>query len=329
MSNWEVYKGDNAIKSDWKLPDPPSWRLFKDSEAGAAERENLKGQHFVPPEVAIKMVNASIHLRRPLLITGEPGTGKSTLAYSLARELGLGKVLKWSIATRTTIKDGLYSYDAIARLQDAQIAKLREVENTAQIGDYITLGSLGTAFLPANKPRVLLIDEIDKSDIDLPNDLLNLFEEGEFPIVELQRSSISSSEVNSSDRNEQGEPIRIPVQNGFVRCRAFPIVIMTSNGERDFPPPFLRRCLRVKMPRPGVEQLKEIVTKHFNTETMQAATALIEDFDRACKARNEGSLAVDQLLNAVHMRLYENSEAESQKDLRDRLWKYLTSTEDA
>ncbi|MFM6814789.1 MAG: AAA family ATPase, partial [Dolichospermum sp.] len=126
------------------------------------------------------------------------GTGKTSLAYAVAYELGLGEVLHWPITTRTTLKDGLYSYDAIGRLQDA---KDKDKDNLAEIGKYINLGSLGTALLPSEKPRVLLIDEIDKSDIDLPNDLLHIFEEGEFEIPELRRiaDKIAQVEVQTAD----------------------------------------------------------------------------------------------------------------------------------
>jgi hypothetical protein len=119
------YRGDGKIpdrKPDEprkELPPAPPWRIFKDDPDGAAEQQLLKGEHFKPPEIAIAMVNAALTLRRPLLITGNPGTGKSTLAYAVARELELGSVLKWPITTKITLKDGLYSYDAIARLQDA------------------------------------------------------------------------------------------------------------------------------------------------------------------------------------------------------------------
>ncbi|MFM6859063.1 MAG: MoxR family ATPase, partial [Dolichospermum sp.] len=127
------------------------------------------------------------------------GTGKTSLAYAVAYELGLGEVLHWPITTRTTLKDGLYSYDAIGRLQDA---KDKDKDNLAEIGKYINLGSLGTALLPSEKPRVLLIDEIDKSDIDLPNDLLHIFEEGEFEIPVLRRidDKIAQVEVQTADK---------------------------------------------------------------------------------------------------------------------------------
>ena len=179
--NWNIYQGNGQPRKLNKddLPPAPSWRQFRDDPAGAAEQHRLKGEHFQPPPVAVEMVNAALSLRRPLLITGNPGTGKSSLAYAVAQELGLGGVLKWGITTRTTLKDGLYTYDAIARLQDAQTTRK---DNRQETGNYITLGPLGTAFLAADLPRVLLIDEIDKSDVDLPNDLLNLFEDGEFQI---------------------------------------------------------------------------------------------------------------------------------------------------
>jgi MoxR-like ATPase len=174
------------------------------------------------------VVNAAIVLRRPLLVTGKPGTGKSTLAYAIAWELNLGPVLRWSITTSATLRDGLYRYDALERLRDASLPGSK-----VQIGDYIRLGPLGTAFIPADRPRVLLIDEIDKSDIDLPNDLLHIFEEGEFEIPELARTADASEATFVLPGDGRGW---VPVNQGTVRCRQFPIVIMTSNNERDFPP---------------------------------------------------------------------------------------------
>lgn len=298
------------------LPDPPPWREFRRGEA------DDRGKTFQPPSEAIEMVNAALSLRRPLLITGNPGTGKSSLAYAVARELGLGAVLKWAITTRMTLKDGLYEYDAIARLQDAQL--LKAGEERPSIGEYITLGALGTAFLGADLPRVLLIDEMDKSDIDLPNDLLNLFEDGEFTIRELQRVKESPVEVRTIDRTQPTATI----DNGIVRCEVFPLVIMTSNGERDFPAPFLRRCLRMRMPNPNVAELGAIVESHLGQSAATDAEQLIQTFyDRVVNQKE--MLATDQLLNVIHLRLQENSRDEASRDrLEKRLLKDLNSPED-
>jgi MoxR-like ATPase len=316
-AGWEIYRGDGQAR-ETAFPDAPSWRQFRDDAESSAQQQQLKGQNFQPPLIAINMVNAALSLRRPLLITGNPGTGKSSLAYAVAHELSLGRVLKWAITTRSTLKDGLYSYDAISRIQDAQINK----DNRADTGNYITLGALGTAFVPNenNKPRVLLIDEIDKSDVDLPNDLLNLFEDGEFPIQELQRLEIAQTEVRTIDR-EQGIQKKVFVQNGVVRCRAFPLVIMTSNGERDFSPPFLRRCLRFRMPTPSPEELQGIVAKHLGKTTAQQAKKLIESFHQ--KLEDGQLLATDQLLNAIHMRMLGDS-----SKIEGRLLTGLNSEED-
>ncbi len=337
LPRWKVYRGDGQQQKDLKLPPPPSWREFKDDPKGAIEQQQRKGETFKPPDVAIEMVNAALALRRPLLITGNPGTGKSSLAYAVARELGLGSVLKWAITTRTTLKDGLYSYDAIARLQDAQVSGK---DNRQETGNYITLGPLGTAFLPADLPRVLLIDEIDKSEIDLPNDLLNLFEDGEFSIPELQRLELAEAEVRTIDRIE-GKQRKVKVYDGVVRCRAFPLVIMTSNGERDFPPPFLRRCLRLRMPNPSPQELQEIVEKHLGKQAAQQSTALINWFCQQIEAG--GILATDQLLNAIHLRTQETTSPGQKKktqtssdesltltlsDLERRLLKDLSTPED-
>lgn len=309
-----VYRGDGKIpdrKPDEprkELPPAPPWRIFKDDPDGAAEQQLLKGEHFKPPEVAIDMVNAALTLRRPLLITGNPGTGKSTLAYAVARELGLGSVLKWPITTKITLKDGLYSYDAIARLQDAQAQNTPK--DPKDIGNYITLGPLGTAFLPTDLPRVLLIDEIDKSEIDLPNDLLNLFEDGEFSISELQRLKLGDTAISirTTDREKNGTQKEVKVKHGVVRCRAFPLVIMTSNGERDFPSAFLRRCLRFKMPTPKKEFLEDIVRKHLGQTALEKSTDLVTAFCK--KVEEEGqTLATDQLLNAIHWRTQEQTDS--------------------
>lgn len=283
-SDWKIFLGNNTPHDDieTKFLKAPLWRRFDEN---ADER---RGRNFrVRPEM-IEMVNAALYLRRPLLITGKPGVGKSSLIYAVAHELNLGKVLRWPITSRATLRDGLYRYDAVGRLQRSQIEGAQP-----NIGEHLSLGPLGTALLPADKPRALLIDEIDKSDFDLPNDLLDVFEEGQFPIPELERLAEETVEIKDYNRNP------VTITKGRVRCRQFPFVVMTSNGERDFPAPFLRRCLRLDMQEPNRDQLEDIVKAHFDNKLPPGTKELIDEFLSRIETRK--ALATDQLLNAVFL----------------------------
>lgn len=363
QKNWQLFHGDgkthNNVNIKDNFPAPPPWRKFheiSDKEKKEIEqrwnqiqelanseenqRGRERGQKFrihvekknsgedeitEAGKEVLNAVNAAIYLRRPLLVTGNPGSGKTSLAYAIAYELNLGSVLTWPITARSTLLDGLYRYDAIGRLQDA------ENKQDQSIGDYITLGALGTAFLPSPLPRVLLIDEIDKSDINLPNDLLHIFEEGGFPIRELVRKVKDTKEETNTEKvfTADGE-IKATIHRGKVRCAEFPIVVMTSNGEREFPPAFLRRCLRVKMPDPQGEALKSIVKAHFGEaafkKTESDISKLIQDFEQKQK---DGDRATDQLLNAVHLLTNHISlEALDKDGLRDLLFKSLSISEE-
>ncbi|GAA3462601.1 MoxR family ATPase [Saccharothrix longispora] len=303
MNDGLVYQGTGGVArtSITDLPPPPPWRTFTGTgttsrptdDGGEGDRRvgAVRSVPRTPQPDEVAMVNAAIRLRRPLLVTGAPGTGKSSLAYLVARELGLGPVLRWPVTSKTTLKEGLYLYDAIGRVQAVGAG-----DPDSGIGDYIHLGPLGTALLPHDLPRVLLIDELDKGDIDLPNDLLNVFEEGEYEIPELVRHAKHRAEVDvlTADRGHTAT-----VQHGLVRCREFPIVIITSNGEREFPPAFLRRCLRLHVEQPGREQLGQMVAVHFGDAHGVDLGRLIGDFLH--HREDVGTVSADQLLNAVHL----------------------------
>lgn len=296
MTTWGIYTGTSEPHDGIAtLPEAPPWR----NRGG----QQLRGSTYQASAAEIEAVNAALLLRRPLLITGKPGVGKSSLAYAVAYELKLGAVLRWSITTRSTLREGLYEYDAIGRLQEANVRKLQAGDSAdlPLIGKYIRLGPLGTALLPGERPRVLLIDEIDKSDLDLPNDLLHVFEEGEIIIPELARlpaEEAGSVEVQTWDGRTA------TISGGTIPAGAFPLVILTSNGERDFPPAFKRRCLRLTITEPNREQLRTIVRAHLGSQPDEALPALIETIiGEFLHQRDEQKqlLATDQLLNAVYL----------------------------
>ncbi|WP_406184779.1 AAA family ATPase [Streptomyces sp. NBC_01006] len=342
---WLIYRGvgepHDGIEA---LPDPPPWRDFDGGPVGepggpadtadgnVARRLGAHRQaaelHRPEPE-ELEAINAALYLRRPLLVTGYPGTGKSTLAHAVAHELRLGRVLRWPVVSRTVLQEGLYRYDAIARLQDVQIAASGGSPGVGPgegsvagpgappgpgtppgIGKYIRLGPLGTALLPTERPRVLLIDELDKSDIDLPNDLLNVLEEGEFALPELERVADTEPEVQVLT----DDGAKVTVRGGRVRCRAFPFIILTSNGERDFPAALLRRCIQLKLGQPGEKRLATMVRAHLGEEAAQLGADLIREF----LSRSQSELvAADQLLNAIYLTHY--AAPPTREDLADLL----------
>jgi MoxR-like ATPase len=302
--SWWLYRGDGVPAPPGervRLPDPPPWRSFRGEpvQPPPSEQDEEIERKLGRPDAHLvrraaraecDMVNAAVLLRRPLLVTGSPGSGKSSIAFRLARELGLGRVLEWPITSRTTLRSGLYEYDAIGRAQAAMASPGTEPHT----GDFVRLGPLGTALLAYERPRILLVDELDKSDIDLPNDLLHIFENGQFTVPELVRVSRREAETSVYTDDPGGEAT---VRDGLVRCRAFPIVVITSNGEREFPPAFLRRCLRLDLIMPGAEDLAAMVRAQLPL-LVDGQRQLIEDFLN----RPAGDpLARDQLLNAVFL----------------------------
>jgi len=175
-------------------------------------------------------VNAAVLLRRPLLVKGEPGTGKTVLAHEIAKALG-APLIEWNVKSTTKAHQGLYEYDAVARLRDGQLGE----ERVHDIGNYIKRGKLWDAFTSKQLP-VLLIDEIDKADIEFPNDLLQELDRMEFHVYE------TGETIKAADR---------------------PIVVITSNNEKELPDAFLRRCFFHYIQFPDHDTMRAIIEVHF------------------------------------------------------------------
>src|SRR5574338_1316525 len=187
-------------------------------------------QNYVATQDLMLAVNAAITLKRPLLVKGEPGTGKTMLAEEVAQALSM-PLLQWHVKSTTKAQQGLYEYDAVTRLRDSQLGD----ERVKDIRNYIKRGKLWDAFASDERP-VLLIDEIDKADIEFPNDLLQELDRMEFFVY------------------ETGETIRAANR---------PIVIITSNNEKELPDAFLRRCFFHYIKFPDAETMRAIIEVHF------------------------------------------------------------------
>ncbi|MFF9804030.1 AAA family ATPase [Streptomyces coeruleorubidus] len=333
MSAWPVYTGTELPHDGVShLPDPPPWRVFdggpplplpRQEDGFAYPGRNHRASTYRATPESVELVNAALVLRRPLLVTGPPGSGKSSLPYAVARELKLGPVLRWNVTSRSTLQESLYQYDPMARLHAASRGAERERREGAGAGtagdgieDHLRLGPLGTALLPYERPRVLLIDEIDKSDLDLPNDLLNVLEEGQYEIPELVRAA---QHTPTARVMVSGSEERVVIDRGRVRCGAFPFIVLTSNGEREFPPAFLRRCVPLNLRRPGPDHLEAIVRAHLG-ELDQETKRMISMFLERSSA---GELATDQLLNAIYLSKVPGFRSESRDALAAVLMTHL------
>ena len=200
---------------------------------------------YVVTKELMNAVNVSIALQKPLLIKGEPGTGKTMLAESISKALDMDLII-WGIKSTTKAQEGLYVYDTVQRLYDSQFGE----GNVSDIKQYIKLGKLGEAFT-SDKQVVLLIDEIDKADLEFPNDLLWELDKMEFYINETKET---------------------------IKTKHRPIVIITSNAEKELPDAFLRRCIFHYIEFPDAEKMEEIINVHFGNIDQKLCQKALEAF---------------------------------------------------
>ncbi|WP_272006585.1 AAA family ATPase [Roseovarius sp. ZX-A-9] len=226
-------------------------------------------------------VNAAVTLERPLLVKGEPGTGKTELARQVARGLGL-RMIEWNIKSTTRAHQGLYEYDAVSRLRDSQLGE----EKVHDVANYIRPGKLWQAF-DADEKVVLLIDEIDKADIEFPNDLLQELDKMEFHVY------------------ETGETIS---------ARHRPIMIITSNNEKELPDAFLRRCFFHYIRFPDMETMKKIVAVHHpNIKDSLLSVALTQFYEIRDQQGLKKKPSTSEVLDWLKLLLAEDLTAEDLK----------------
>jgi MoxR-like ATPase len=204
---------------------------------------------YVATQDLMLAVNAAITLQRPLLVKGEPGTGKTMLAEEVAAALGM-PLLQWHIKSTTKAQQGLYEYDAVSRLRDSQLNDAESAAKVRDIRNYIVQGTLWQAFT-ADQPVALLIDEIDKADIEFPNDLLREIDRMEFYVYETRE---------------------------LVRAKHRPLVFITSNNEKELPDAFLRRCFFHYIKFPEAETMRQIVEVHFPGLKKELLAAAMKNF---------------------------------------------------
>ncbi|MFI7403423.1 MoxR family ATPase [Streptomyces sp. NPDC049541] len=291
---WGVYRGTglpgSSAAGTW--PEPPPWRRFHngpclpappdDPYASSVLGDGTKPLPAAPGEA--ERVNAALALCRPLLVTGEPGSGRSALAYRISRELGLGRVLRWRLTSVSTLQEGLY--DGSGRL-----------------------GPLGTAFLPYRRPRVLLLDRLDRAEIALPEDLCTVLDAGGFTVPG------APAQVATDDDAEAAVALR----GGAVQCHAFPLVVITTGGDRDIAPALAAQCVPLTLARPDRAALQAIAAARFPQGLAEDVLAAF--LDRAEAARGP---VVRRLLGALHLTtqgaLASLAEERSWQEALDTVW---------
>jgi MoxR-like ATPase len=274
---------------------------------------NTKLMPYLPSSDLQKAVNLAYFLGRPLLLMGEPGCGKTRVAEAVAYEIHgenfKENYFRWNVKSSTKARDGLYQYDALKHLREVQMSRLTDDKTkwtTQYIRDeFFHIGEMGKAFLKTHKlskdkPPILLIDEVDKADIDFPNDLL----------VEIENSSFEIQEAGVDDH---------------ISAAFAPLTIITSNREKELPPAFLRRCVFYYIEFPKIEELKSIIQANFTAAPPQLTAEALAVFMRLRTkletqfAGLEKNVSTSELLDWFKILLEENTDPASLSAVKDQL----------
>jgi MoxR-like ATPase len=265
LADFPPWRGPGCMAPtvDRRAPDPGR-------QAGRGERHRITGG-----KAQLDAINAALRLRRPLLVTGAPGVGKSSLAWWLAWKLDLGRVLAWSVTPSSTLAEGLYRCDGPEEARPARASR-DWGDRFAEPGRQVRLGPLGTALLPTPAPRVLLVDDLDQGSADLALSLLRVLEDGSFDIKELARAE--GTELVAPHDAAFADDL-VPVPQGRVVAFHPPVVVVTAADAAALPELLVRRCVRLQLGRPDDETLAEIAAEWLGERTPEARllqSALVE-----------------------------------------------------
>lgn len=317
---WWIYRGSgepiDPAERDRRWPQPPPWRRFvgepvdqnpPQEDPAVLGRLGLNASAGVPiSRTEVDTVNAALYLRRPILISGPPGSGRSTLASRVAHELGLGRVLRWVITSETTVHEGLYEYDSAGHASMP----------AADPQTFIRLGPLGTALVPTRMPRVLLVQDVDQGDFAFAQDLRVVLENGGFDLRELRRprASTPSASVDTADPDRH-----VPVANGRIDCHEFPVVVLTCSDDRNLPEAMRLMCLRIVAGDPDEAALLRLIGARFpdvnpDSEIVAAVHAYL-----GLRRQGVGRIGLRDLLDAIHLHTHGASSAVGSDGITDLL----------